>query len=169
MLEFPSVFLFDTLEVGVSGQRMRCLLPGVNFTFRLLDGVGTETPFLGDLAGDLDFPSSKLRFLLTICLVFLGDLAARSFFLTLSLVLDVIRPVVTVLPPFLSSLREPTARSIWRAVALVSKLLGLLRKERDRFKLLLLFGLRAGGCIELAELGALEPRAEEFERTLLGA
>ena len=51
----------------------------------------------------------------------------------------------------------------------MSKLLGLLRKDRDRFMLLLLFGFRAGGCIELAELGALEPRAEELERTELGA
>ena len=86
-----------------------------------LGGRGDGTAFLGDLAaltlGDLDLlPSSKpkLRFRLTICLVFLGDLPeARSFFLALSLVLvAAILPVVTVFPPFLSSLRDPTVRSI---------------------------------------------------------
>ena len=85
--------------------------------------------------------------------------------------LAAILPVVTTLPPFLSCLLAPAARSICREVRLVSKLLGRPRKDLDRLLLLLLLGLAttAGGCMELAELGAAEPRAEEVDLTLLGA
>ena len=134
------------------------------------EGVVTETFFRGDfvnLSGDLALlPSSKFKLRLTICLVFFGDLLA-NFFLMLFLCLAAIFPVVTTFPALLSLL--PAPRSICRDVKLVSKLLGLAWKDLD-MDLLVWFGitLKAGGCIEFAELGDTEPRAEELDLTLLG-
>ena len=100
------------------------------------------------MSGDLSDPK---RFLFTICFVFLGDLAASSFFL---LDMDTILPVVTRAPLFFTLLLAE--RSIWRDVRLVSKLFGRLRKDLDRLTLLLgLLGRMAGagGCMEPAETG----------------
>ena len=118
------------------------------------------------MSGDFPVPPSKLRFLFTICFVFLGDLAASSFFLelTLSLVENIL-PVVTRAPLFFTLLLAE--RSIWRDVRLVSKLFGRLRKDLDRLTLLLgLLGRMAGagGCMEPAETGPTEP----MDLTLLG-
>ena len=112
MLVFPSLFLLTYLWFGVSGQSTRCCFPGVildlrGVNFLTLDGVVTDRFFLGDLSGkmgDLCRPSSKVRFLFTICLVFFGDLVGRFLFLALSFDFVIILPVVTTFRFFLSLL-----------------------------------------------------------------
>ena len=134
--------------------------------FLALDGVVTDTFFLGDLAnlsGDLFLEDSKFKFLLTICLVFFGDFCVRSLFLELNLDLfETILPVVTTLAPFLSCLLEAADRSICLEVRLVSKLLGLLRNDLDKLTLLLagLVRCRAGGCMEAP---GTDPWAEDVD------
>ena len=121
------------------------------------------------MSGDFPDPPSKLRFLFTICFVFFGDFAARSFFLVLTLSLvETILPVVTRALLFLTLLEAE--RSICREVRLVSKLFGRLRNDLERLTLLLpgLLGrmVGAGGCIELAEAGRPTEPLEDL--TLLG-
>ena len=105
-----------------------------------MEGVATKIFLLRDLTGEL----AKLRFLFTVCFVFLGDLAS-CFFLVLSLSLLVSKALLLLMVESLISL---AVRGRLRLVGLLGRMVG------------------AGGCIELAEAGRPTEPLEDL--TLLG-
>ena len=122
-LVLPSVFLLLTWLAGVSGQRILWVWPGV---LGRLEGVVTKIFLLRDLTGEL----AKLRFLFTVCFVFLGDLAS-CFFLVLSLSLLVSKALLLLV----ESLICLAVRGRLRLLGLLGRMVG------------------AGGSIKLAEAG----------------